>query len=285
MDAGTRWGRPWVGTAGFSYPEWAGPFYPKRLPEAEWLKYYAGRLNAVEFDVTFYRLPPAKLFANWASETPDDFRFCLKGSRYITHTSRLVDVGDQVARFFEHAAALGERLACVLWQLPPDLEADPDRLRSFLGLLGEFETALSARHVFEFRHHSWFSDPVYDILQRAGAAIALTNAPLHVLGPDMKPWRMERLPLRVPHTADFIYLRRQGWPERTTDHEEEYTSRMFADDADWVSDRLAEGKDAFVIYKKEVSSKGRETGVYGLRNAEHMLAFLMSVERRAVGGG
>ena len=112
---------------------WKGPFYPGGLPDAEMLGYYAARLPAVEINNTFYRLPKAKILEDWAGQTPDGFRFVLKASRRITHMQRLKDVGELLGYLFETAGALGPKLGPLLFQLPPHLKKDLDRLRDVFG--------------------------------------------------------------------------------------------------------------------------------------------------------
>ncbi|MBC7104405.1 MAG: DUF72 domain-containing protein, partial [Firmicutes bacterium] len=130
-------GRLYVGTSGYNYSHWRARFYPPGLPPRAWLGFYAERFNTVELNVTFYRQPRPATFEGWRLSTPPDFRFALKGHRLITHLRRLKDVADAVAAFFKGAAVLEEKLAVVLWQLPPGLRADPGLLSAFGDLLGE----------------------------------------------------------------------------------------------------------------------------------------------------
>ena len=154
--------RLFAGASGFSYKPWKGPFYPEGLPDAEMLGYYAARLPAVEINNTFYRLPKAKMLEDWAAQTPDGFRFVLKASRRITHMQRLKDVGELVGYLFETAGALGPKLGPLLFQLPPHLKKDLDRLRTFLELV-----PADRRVALEFRNASWFEDDVFEALARA----------------------------------------------------------------------------------------------------------------------
>jgi uncharacterized protein YecE (DUF72 family) len=121
-----------VGTSGWQYPHWRGRFYPPGLPQARWLEYYTGQFATVEVNNTFYRLPERTTFARWRERTPDGFRVAAKMSRYLTHTRRLREPAEPVARFLDRAGALGDRLGPVLLQLPPDLPADPAALAAVL---------------------------------------------------------------------------------------------------------------------------------------------------------
>lgn len=153
------------------------------------LSFYASRLGSVEINNTFYRMPKTDLLERWRDTVPDTFRFVLKASRRITHRQRLKDAGDSVDYLFRTAKVLGERLGPFLFQLPPYLRRDVDRLASFLRLLPD-----GMRAAFEFRHASWFDDEVFALLAGAGASLCIADS-----GGD------HDAPLVA--TADFGYLR------------------------------------------------------------------------------
>jgi len=159
-----------VGTSGYSYKPWKGPFYPEDLPDAKMLAYYGEHLPTVEINNTFYRMPKRDVLERWAGEVPESFRFVLKASQRITHRKRLRDVGEEISYFFETAAVLGERLGPVLFQLPPFSKKDAPRLRDFLAGLPR-----GARAALEFRHESWFDDEVFGVLREGGAAHCLAD--------------------------------------------------------------------------------------------------------------
>src|SRR6185503_19339492 len=119
----------YVGSSGFSYKEWKGSFYPEDLPDKQMLRYYGERLKSVEINNTFYRMPKPELSEAWAQEVPPDFRFVLKASQRITHMQRLKDAGDSLAYLLKVAGVLNERLGPLLFQLPPFLQKDVERLR------------------------------------------------------------------------------------------------------------------------------------------------------------
>ena len=133
-----------VGTSGYNFPEWKGPFYPAKTPEAKMLEYYAQRLSTVEINYTFYRMPNAKTAAGWDAATPAGFTFVLKAPQRITHVKRIGDVAADVAFFLEAAGALGPRLGPLLFQLPPFMKKDVGRLRALLDLLPERPRAAQA---------------------------------------------------------------------------------------------------------------------------------------------
>ncbi len=179
-----------VGTSGFSYPEWKGSFYPAGLPDAEMLKSYSERLSTVEINNTFYRMPQPSLLDGWKGKVASaGFRFALKAPRSITHISRLRDAADATTRFLEVAATLEARLGPILFQLPPFLRKDAGVLREFLAQLPAGTLA-----AFEFRHPSWFDDEVTTLLADEGAALVGGD-------PD------EGAPLPLIVTAPFGYLR------------------------------------------------------------------------------
>jgi len=159
-----------AGTSGFSYKEWKGPFYPEKLPASEMLGYYAERLSTVEINNTFYRMPKTSMLEGWAGKVPDDFVFVLKASRKITHSGRLKDVGDSVDYLWNVAGALGPHLGPILFQLPPFLKKDVERLQDFMATLPE-----GLRAAFEFRHESWFEDDTYEALRQGSHALCLAD--------------------------------------------------------------------------------------------------------------
>ena len=181
-----------AGASGYSYKPWKGPFYPKDLPDADMLTFYAARLPTVEINNTFYRLPKAEVLEQWAASTPEDFRFVLKASRKITHIQRLKDVDEISGYLFETAGALGPKLGPILFQLPPYLKKDLDRLRRFL------DRVPSGRAVaFEFRDKSWADEDVVGVLRAHGAALCVADVEEAPASEDPA----------LPATASFGYLR------------------------------------------------------------------------------
>ncbi len=124
--------RYYIGTSGWHYEHWRGLFYPEKLAKARWLEFYAGHFTTVELNNTFYRLPSENAFDTWRDSTPADFTFAVKVSRFITHIKRLKAVGEPVERFIARAGILGNKLGPLLYQLPPNMHRNDDRLESFL---------------------------------------------------------------------------------------------------------------------------------------------------------
>jgi uncharacterized protein YecE (DUF72 family) len=163
--------RIFAGTSGFSYKEWKGSFYPADLPDKQMLRYYGERFGTVEINNTFYRMPSESVLKNWCNEVPPAFLFVLKAPQRITHREKLEESEGSVAYFFKTAAALGDRLGPILFQLPPFFRKDLPRLRKFLDLLPK-----KRRVAFEFRHASWFEDEVYESLREHDAALCIAEA-------------------------------------------------------------------------------------------------------------
>jgi len=180
-----------VGTSGYVYDHWRHRFYPEKLSKAKWLEFYASHFNTVELNNTFYRLPSEAAFANWRDSSPDNFVFAVKVSRFITHIKRLKDAEEPVETFLSRAKNLGTKLGPLLYQLPPNMHRNDDRLESFLsGLPSGME------HVVEFRHQSWLEDEVFEILHKHNVGLCVFDMP------DIS------CPLVA--TADFAYIRFHG---------------------------------------------------------------------------
>ena len=206
-----------AGTSGFAYPAWKGAFYPEDLPDDRMLAAYAERLPAVEINNTFYRLPTPKRIAAWAAEVPEGFRFVIKASRKITHFKKLVGTEDETGFLVSTVGGLGERLGAVLFQLPPSLKADPDRLAAFLELLpAGFPAA------FELRHPSWHGaehgGAVAELLRGRDLALVVSetdDAPAEGPLPDTAAWgylRLRRTGYSDAHLAAWAdRLRATAW--------------------------------------------------------------------------
>ena len=181
----------YIGTSGWHYEDWWELFYPADLPKSKWLEFYARHFPTVELNNSFYRLPSEKAFVNWREASPPCFIFAVKASRFITHIKRLKDSQEPLQNFLKRADLLGDKLGPLLYQLPPNMKRDDERLERFLGILfGRY------RHVFEFRHESWFDDEVFDILKRYNAGWCVFDMP-DLASPAVA-------------TADFAYVRFHG---------------------------------------------------------------------------
>jgi uncharacterized protein YecE (DUF72 family) len=179
-----------IGCSGWNYAHWRERVYPKGLPPSRWLEHYATLFDTVEVNATFYRLPTRSAVANWVAQTPPDFVFTVKASRYLTHIKRLTDLGEGVERFYERIEPLvrSPKMGPVLWQLPERFHRDDDRLAAALDALPP------SRHCFEFRHASWFVPEVERLLREHGAALVIGDSP-------KRPFQTHEL------TADWTFIR------------------------------------------------------------------------------
>ena len=181
----------YIGTSGWHYDHWRHRFYPQKLRKPEWLDFYAGHFSTVELNNSFYRLPSEAAFANWRDTSPGNFSFAVKVSRFITHIKRLKGVEEAVETFMGRAKILGVKLGPFLYQLPPNMRRDDERLASFLSVLPQ-----GLKHVVEFRHQSWLDEGVFDILRQYNTGLCVFDMP------------SLRCPLVA--TADFAYIRFHG---------------------------------------------------------------------------
>ena len=179
-----------VGCSGWNYASWKDEFYEGK-PARLWLEHYAQYFDTVEVNNTFYRLPLKTSVARWVEETPTKFVFALKASRYLTHVKRLTDLGSGIQRYYERLEPLARspKLGPVLWQLPANFRRDDERLSAAL------EALPPGRHCFEFRHATWFVEPVYDLLRKHRAALVIGDRP------EVKEFQSHEL------TADWTYVR------------------------------------------------------------------------------
>jgi uncharacterized protein YecE (DUF72 family) len=161
-----------IGCSGWNYQSWKDEFYEGKPPRL-WLQHYAQVFDTVEVNNTFYRLPLRSSVARWVEETPPHFLFSVKASRYLTHVKRLGDLGAGIRRYYERLEPLARspKMGPVLWQLPPNYRRDDHRLAAALRALPP------GRHSFEFRHPSWFAEPVYELLRAHGAALVIGDRP------------------------------------------------------------------------------------------------------------
>jgi uncharacterized protein YecE (DUF72 family) len=218
-----------IGTSGWHYEHWKGPFYPDHLPNSSLLKFYADRFCTVEINNSFYRMPQEKTLRDWRDAVPAGFIFAVKGSRYITHMKKLKDAGNPVNSFLEKIGVIGDRLGPVLFQLPPRWNVNTGRLDSFLGLLPK-----RYRYAFEFRDPSWFVGKVYDLLAEHEAAFCIYD-----LDGRQSPKTV---------TADFVYIRLHG-PDGP--YRGQYSGKQLAGWAGAVSTWAARGKTVYCYFDND----------------------------------
>jgi len=180
-----------IGTSGWYYDHWRGPFYPKKLPKKHFLEFYADHFHTVEINNSFYKLPKKETLKRWLNNTPPDFIFTVKASRYITHMKNLKDSEKSLSSFMDKVGVLEEKLGPILFQLPPRWHFNPERFYDFLETLhGEY------RYAFEFRDSSWHDDRVYEAMKEIGVSFCIYD-----LNGQLSPKEI---------TTDFVYVRLHG---------------------------------------------------------------------------
>ena len=235
-----------IGCSGFTYPHWRGTFYPQKLAQRKWFQHYCSVLSSVELNVTFYRLPAPATFDRWYEETPCDFTFSLKGSRYITHLKRLLVTAESLDLFFSGALRLKEKMKVVLWQLPPSFKISTERLINFLRLLRDYPV----RNTLEFRHQSWINSDVIHICKEHNVGLCTADWPLFIDD--------------LPVTADFVYMRRHGESGR---YDTCYSKADLRKDSKRIKDYVKKGKDVFVYFNNDAYG-------YAPRNALELMNLL-----------
>jgi uncharacterized protein YecE (DUF72 family) len=219
-----------AGTSGFSYPAWKPAFYPKAVPAKGFLAHYATRLNSVEINYTFRQLPSGKTLQGWLEATPNGFAFSCKAHMRLTHIMKMKDAESFTELFLKSLEPLraARRLGPVLFQFPPTFKVDVDRLAAYLQLLPN-----DIRFAFEFRHASWLTDAVYEVLAKHRVALCLAES--------------DKLEIPRVFTADFGYFRLR---------KEDYSEAARAELAGQVRELQAAGRDAYVYFKHEDDPNG-----------------------------
>lgn len=265
-SAKRRPARAWIGISGWAYPAWKGVFYPPGLPQRRWLEHASAVFDSIELNGTFYSLATPASYRRWVAETPDDFRFAIKGSRFLTHAIKLRGAEQGLANFFASGVlALGPKTGPFLWQLPATYRFDAGRMRDFIALLPRSSreaAALAAghderlrhgaiveaavdvpyRHAFEVRHPSYFASEFYDLLRDTGCGWVIADT-------------AGRHPFAEEVTADFVYVRLHGSREL-------YVSRYEDDELDRWAGRcrrwLADGRDVYVYFDNDAKAHAPE---------------------------
>jgi len=235
----------YAGTSGWAYAGWKPDFYPAKLSSKSFLSHYGTRLNTVEVNYSFRRLVAASTFENWIAATPAEFKFAVKAHQKITHILRLKNAEEMVRAFLSSVGPLHQagKLGPILFQLPPNLKCSLELLESFLR-----ELPRTPRYTFEFRHESWFADPVYEVLRKYNVALCVAES--------------EDRSVPDETTADFSYYRFRQ-PEYSAEQRRELARKLSA--------KIAEGKDVFAYFKHEETPQG----------ALHAEELLRAVKQRA----
>jgi len=230
-----------IGTSGWAYPSWKPGFYPAKLAQEKFLSYYASQLNTVEVNLTFRQLLKDTTAQKWIEQTPQNFRFTIKAHQVITNIKRLKNTEEFLQRFLSTLVPLSEagKIGCVLFQLPPNLKADPQLLVDFLPAIPK-----GMKAAFEFRHESWFRDDIFSCLKQHNRALCVAETEER-LTPDVV-------------TADFCYYRYRK-PEYSAEERQAMLRRM--------QEHLSNGRDTYAYFKHEDTPQGALYAVDVLRQA------------------
>lgn len=211
-----------AGTSGFAFKEWKGPFYPEKMKDAEMLGFYSTKFPTVEINNTFYRLPKEELLSGWAAQVPDDFSFSIKASQRITHFTRLKEESFDAADYLLRVVGtMGAKLGPILFQLPPNMKKDLERLNVFFGRLPK-----DRRYTVEFRHESWFEDDTFEALRNHNVAMCAIE--------------QEDFKSPLVSTADWGYVRL---------HRFDYDEPMLTEWARQIQSQ--QWTDAYVVFKHD----------------------------------
>ena len=246
-----------IGVSGWAYPHWRGIFYPKNLKPKEELKYFSHYFKTVEVNYSFYRLPEPAVYKNWYSQTPGNFLFAVKASRFITHIKRLKDVRKPWSEFLKNASNLKEKLGPILFQFPPNFKATKEnirRLETFLcyshkTLRNNNTMALLLRLAMEFRNETWRNEKIYEILRKYNTACVIADSP--------------RYPKVEVITADFVYIRMHGGEIL---YGSNYSKKELKDWAERIKKYLKQKLDVFCYFNNDLEG-------YALGNAKTLIDF------------
>jgi uncharacterized protein YecE (DUF72 family) len=235
-----------IGTSGWHYKHWLGVFYPAKLAPKEMFDFYSLHFDTVELNNTFYRLPQPETFESWSDNSPDNFLFAVKASRFITHMKKLKDPESSTVKFFDGAERLGRKLGPILFQLPPRWTVNIERLAKFLEVLPE-----EHRYVIEIRDESWFVKEVYDVLREFNVALCIhdlanMNTPVKVL-------------------ADFTYIRFHG--PGAAKYCGSYSDSAIREWAERISEWRGSNIDAYVYFNNDI-------GGHAITNAQKLKQLL-----------
>ncbi|WMJ72156.1 DUF72 domain-containing protein [Cytophagaceae bacterium ABcell3] len=222
-------GKFFIGTSGWHYKHWVGSFYPDKTPPRKFMQHYLKYFSTTEINASFYRLPAEKTFQTWKDAVPDGFVFSVKASRYITHMKKLKDPHEPLANLFSRADVLEEKLGPILFQLPPGWKLNLDRLHYFLDAL-----PTGYRYALECRNHTWYSEEVYDLLEKKNIAFCIYELEGHV-----SPFQL---------TADWVYVRLHGPGGK---YEGSYDDKSLNKWAKEIKSWNGKGKDVYLYFDND----------------------------------
>ena len=247
-------GKLYIGTSGWVYSHWEGIFYPEGLSRKDKLKYFAQHFKTTEINYSFYHLPKPFTYQNWYKQTPKDFIFSVKASRFITHTclagrqvKRLKEVKDAWKTFLENALNLKEKLGPILFQFPPNFSATEENIKRLEEFLTILRSRVSCKYAFEFRHQTWCVQRIYELLKKYNCALVISDSP--------------SFPRAEEITADFIYIRMHGSKILFSS---KYTAQELKNLAQKIKKWQKKGLDVYVYFNNDAYG-------YAIENAKQLL--------------
>lgn len=220
-----------VGTSGWSYDGWVGDFYPEEIDKVDMLDFYVDQFKSVEINATFYRLPFQNMIKGWYDKAPEGFQYSVKAPRQITHYNKLDADRDYLNDFYERIDSLNDHLGPILWQLPPILEKNVDRLKNFLEAIDT-----DRLNAIEFRNETWLDDEVFSRLKNEGVATVTVSS--------------DDMPALFQQTGSFVYYRFHGLGEG---HKYNYSKKELDEWADKCAKALDEGMKAYIYFNNTSS--------------------------------
>jgi uncharacterized protein YecE (DUF72 family) len=231
LPSGAR--KVWIGTSGWTYDGWRGPFYPAEIPKRLWLSYYATQFATTEINASFYRTPSLDAVRSWRDTTPAGFTFAWKASKFITHWKKLSEKCKNSIELMEtRLEVLGPKGCLVLFQLPPHFLKDRARLDAFIQMLPG-----NRRYAFEFRHRSWYQDEILHLLEENKVALCISDH-----GDAPSPWEV---------TARHVYVRAHGPGGR---YHGSYSGRTLAKWAELIAKWRRERREVYVYFDNDVKA-------------------------------
>ncbi len=221
-----------IGTSGWQYKEWKGQFYPESINNEKMLEKYHESFSTVEVNNSFYQLPAEDTLNNWSEQTDDDFIFAMKANRYITHMKKLNEPQEALEKMFDRFDVIDPKIGVILFQLPPNWNSDPDRLKKFCDLLSE-----KYRYSFEFRNDTWYNDDIYEILNTYNCALCIND-----IDGKLSPMKF---------TTDFTYIRLHGPNER---YKGSYSNEQLSNWKENIENSLKETNEIFCFFNNDTNA-------------------------------
>jgi len=244
-------GKLFIGTSGWIYGHWEGVFYPENLPSKDKLKYFSQHFKTTEINYSFYHLPRPSTYQNWYKETPADFLFAVKASRFITHIKKLKGIKEAWQQFLDNALYLKEKLGPILFQFPPSFRATSENIRELENFFNQIRNKNAIiRIATEFRHASWCEEKIYQLLKKYNVAWVIADSPCY--------------PKAEKITADFVYIRMHGSKVLFSS---KYTKKELQDLAQKIKKWLKQNLDVYVYFNNDAYG-------YAIENAKTLKSFL-----------